>query len=107
VYLEIVDQPLNSFQNNVSILNNFVTKFDPEYSNYQIDLNIAESKYIFSLAGTCVLNSPNKETFNFIVSIRICLNFSNGSALRNDSLKLEELISVDFIKIKIFNSITN
>jgi hypothetical protein len=78
---------------------NHVINLEPNYNNYQVDLYSDEHKYIFSTTGTCVLNTPNKDKLNFIISFRICLDFSQ---IRNNHVKIEEVISVDFIKIKIY-----
>lgn len=103
IYLEIVDQPLDSFNNNLMLLMNYVVRLDPNYSNYQVDMNTEGSNYVFSLNGTSVLNTPNQDILNFILSFRVCFNLSNGNLIRSDSVKLQNLVTVDFIKIKIFN----
>jgi len=73
------------------------------YENSQIDFLPEEGKYIFSLKGNTRLNTPNIEILNFIVSLRICLNLNDEDRIRSDSVKLEEIVNIDFVKIKIFS----
>ena len=98
-----MDQPINSFENNLSLLTNHVISLDPFYDNSQIDFVPDEGKYIFSLKGQSTLNTPNREILKFISSIRICLNLTEENRIRKESVKLEEIINIDFVKIKIFS----
>ena len=84
------------------MMTNHIISMDPFYDNSQIDFLPEEAKYIISLKGKSILNSPNRDVLNFIVSIRICLNLNEDSRIRSDSIKLEEIIYIDFIKLKIF-----
>ena len=61
-----------------------------------------EQKYIFSVQGRCTLNTPNKDMMNFIMSFRIFLNIGKHSPIRNDEVKLENIISVDYIKLRVY-----
>lgn len=103
MYLEIVDQPLDSFNNNIAMLTNNILRLEPNYSNTQTDLNYDDSKYIFSLQGNAVLKTQNQERMNFIMSFRVFINVSSGSNIREQGARMEDVVSVDFIKIKIFN----
>jgi hypothetical protein len=87
----------------MSLLTNYVLRLDPNYNNYQIDVVQEEHKYIFSVQGVSTLNTPNKDLMNFMISFRVYLNLGNGSPIRNDGAKLENVISVDYIKLRIYN----
>jgi hypothetical protein len=93
---------MNSFENNLATLTNHIISLDAFYDNCQIDFLPEEMKYIFSLRGNAVLNTPNGDILNFIVSLRICLNLNDESKIRSDSARLEEIVNIDFVKIKIF-----
>jgi hypothetical protein len=98
-----VDKPLDSFNNNIAMLTNFVIRLDPCYNNYQLDIVQEEQKYIFSVQGSSTLNTPNQDVLNFIMSIRIFINVGKDSPIRTDGMKLENVVSVDYIKLKISN----
>lgn len=82
-------------------MSTFIINLSPDYSNYQIDYQANEHKYIFSVSGNCTLNTPNKEVMNFVISFRIGVINVNDEILREDKFKIDELILVDFIKIKV------
>ena len=86
----------------MSLLTNHILRLDPEFDNYQIDVVHEEQKYIFSVQGRCTLNTPNKDMMNFIMSFRIFLNIGKQSPIRNDEVKLENIISVDYIKLRVY-----
>jgi hypothetical protein len=87
------------------MLTNHIIALNPFYDNCQIDFLPEEMKYIFSLRGKSILNNPNRDILNFIVSLRICLNLKDDGKIRSDIVKLEEIVNVDFVKIKIFPDI--
>lgn len=95
---EIEDQPLDNFQNNLALITNHIKSFEPDYNNYQFDLQDLHCKYIFSITGKVNMNTEKEEQMNFIMSLRI---FLNVNSVRYGH-KLEDIISVDYLKIKIF-----
>ncbi len=92
--------PQDNFKNNLSILNNFVLNLSPDYSTCQLDV-FNDFSYILSFNGTAILN-PNKELLKFIISIKINFNFKDGILDFTDQQRVENVISIDFIKLKIF-----
>lgn len=94
---------MNSFNTNFSILAQYVSTLDPDFTNYQIDVNSENLTFIFSLSGNCVLNSPNKDVLKFILSFRVCFNLSNLYLICSEKIEINKFVSIDFIKIKIFN----
>jgi hypothetical protein len=91
--LEIVDQPVGSFNDNLNILTNSVQFFEPNYNNNQLD--ILEDRYVFSLSGKCQL--VNNNILDFVISFKINMN----SYISQQVSRLEQLVCLDFIKIKI------
>ncbi len=93
---------MGSFNENIALLTKHILRLDPDYSNFQVDPYQNENNYIFSLQGLATLNTANRELYKFMISIRIKINVADGKLLRNDAVKIEDIIAVDFIKIKIF-----
>jgi len=68
-----------------------------------------DCKYIFSIQGSATLKTPNLDVMNFILSFRVCLNSEarednlQDNDIRTEFNSLEEILSIDFIKIKIFS----
>jgi hypothetical protein len=80
------------------MLNEHITEFIPNYEQYQIDPYEEQNKYDFSLTGVCILKPITEKNMNFTLSLRICININ---AVSDINVKIEDIISVELIKIKI------
>ena len=82
------------------MLNAYIMKFEPDYNKNQIDLLPNEHSYVFSISGTCELNTQQKEILPFILSLKINLNANYN----NGEIQIEEILMIDYIKLKIISN---
>lgn len=92
--------PQDNFKNNLSTLTNFVQTITPDYTTCQVDI-FDDVSYILSFNGTAILN-PNREVLKFVISMKINFNFKDENFEMNEQLRIQNIISIDFIKLKIF-----
>ena len=88
-----MDLPSNNFEENLKIIDSNIKQFYPNLNNTQLDINEKENNLIFSIKGHCNFNN---RTNNFILSLRIKFNQDISNVQ-----KLNQLIYIDFIKIKV------